>query len=347
MKKLIILILGITLVYSCSNQNNENFSIPILTTKEVTSAGRISAAWSGGTILNDGGTSIISSGVVWSTSTNPTIDLSTKTLDGTATGDYQSFIVNGLMPNTMYYFRAYATNIAGTAYGNELTYSANLNIAGSDIIDIDGNVYQTIKNWDKTWTKKNLNVTKYSDGTIIPQVTDDTQWAALTTGAWCYYKNDPANEAIYGKLYNWYATVGIYDIASLNDQSLRKKLAPQGSHIPTISEWNDLSDYLDLDFQQGGTNAGVKMKEQGIIHWISPNKGADNSSGFTALPGGYRERYSTFYDINTLGRWWSLTENENDGLNYAKIFTLYTRFTMSSIHYAIKKCGASVRCVKD
>src|SRR5690606_33259564 len=117
---------------------------------------------------------------------------------------------------------------------------------------------------------------------VIPQVTDPTIWGNLTTGAWCYYNNDPANEIIYGKLYNWYA---------VNDP---RGLAPVGWHIPSDSEWTILTDYLG-----GFEVAGGKMKETGTTHWANPNIGADNSSGFTGLPGGYRAYNSA--EFNTIG----------------------------------------------
>ena len=121
------------------------------------------------------------------------------------------------------------------------------------------------------WTLKNLDVTTYRNGDPIPQVTDLTAWGNLTTGAWCYYDNDPNNGAIYGKLYNWYA---------VNDP---RGLAPQGWHVPTETEWTTLINYLG-----GASVAGGKMKSTGTTYWGSPNTGT-NSSGFSALPGGLRE----------------------------------------------------------
>ena len=94
----------------------------------------------------------------------------------------------------------------------------------------------TVKIGTQVWMTKNLNVSRYSDGTPIPQVTDPTQWEGLATGAWCYYNNDAANGITYGKLYNWYAVAGIYDAASLANPVLRKKLAPVGYHIPNYND---------------------------------------------------------------------------------------------------------------
>jgi uncharacterized protein (TIGR02145 family) len=163
----------------------------------------------------------------------------------------------------------------------------------------------------QVWTNKNLDVTTYRDGTPIPQVTDPTAWAALTTGAWCYYNNDPANGAIYGKLYNWYAAAGIYDNASLNNPSLRKQFAPIGWHVPSDGEWTTLG--LSLG---GDAVAGGKMKETGFSHWTATNTAATNSSGFTGLPGGYIYSNGLPYGINTIGCWWSSTSGINRSINF-------------------------------
>ena len=192
-----------------------------------------------------------------------------------------------------------------------------INITGPNVTDIEGNTYQSVSNCGLTFTKQNLNVSKYSDGTPIPQVTDSKQWAKLTTGAWCYYNNDPASEAVYGKLYNWYAVAGIYDAASLANPALRKKLAPTGWHVPSDGEWSNLINCLDPN-ADGGNNfpniAGVKMKTTGTIQsgtglWESPNTAATtaatNESGFTGLPAGSCSFKGTFYGVGSIGFWWS------------------------------------------
>jgi uncharacterized protein (TIGR02145 family) len=134
----------------------------------------------------------------------------------------------------------------------------------------------------QNWMLRNLDVTTYRNGDPIPQVTDQTQWNNLTTGAWCYYNNDSANGAVYGKLYNWYA---------LNDS---RGLAPKGWHLPTPDDWLTLYNFL------GSTGvAGGKMKS--TSGWFSGGNGT-NSSGFTALPGGYRT--TIFENLTNNGYWW-------------------------------------------
>lgn len=193
----------------------------------------------------------------------------------------------------------------------------------------------------QVWTNKNLDVTTYRDGTPIPQVTDPTAWAALTTGAWCYYNNDPANGAIYGKLYNWYAVAGIYDAASLTDPLLRKQLAPIGWHVPNNTEWTTLRNYL------GGTIAGGAMKAIGTSLWASPNTDATNSSGFTGLPGGNQTLSMSFgTNIGTFGYWWTSSELSL-GSTTASRHTLSSSSSNLSSSSVNKAYGQSVRCVRD
>ena len=191
----------------------------------------------------------------------------------------------------------------------------------------------------QTWATKNLDGTTYSDGTVIPQVTDPTAWANLTTGAWCYYNNDPANGAVYGKLYNWYAAAGIYDAASLANPALRKKLAPTGWHVPTDAEWTTLTTCLG-----GETIAGGKMKETGTAHWQSPNQDATNSSGFTGLPGGIRNNDGIFHNIGYYGNWWSSSESYTTSAWYRY---LNCNIGDAVREYFDKRNGFSVRCLRD
>jgi uncharacterized protein (TIGR02145 family) len=215
----------------------------------------------------------------------------------------------------------------------------SIKTADLDSITFKRPLLTTVTICNQVWATRNLNVSTYSDGTIIPQVTDPYQWSQLSTGAWCYINNDPSTEAVYGKIYNWYAVAGIYNFASTFDPTLRKKLAPTGWHVPTDDEWTTLTTCL------GGENvAGGKMKETGTAHWISPNIGATNASGFTGLPGGFRFVDGSFTGIGGSGGWWSRLEYDfgqawDRSLNNSNFITYrYLR---------IKKAGNSVRCVRD
>jgi len=227
-------------------------------------------------------------------------------------------------------------NIAGTE-SPRTAVVVTASPATSAIVVTNGLLLPRVTIGTQTWTKKNLDVATYSDGTPIPQVTDPAKWAALTTGAWCYYDNNPLNGATYGKLYNWYAVAGIYNEASKTDLTLRKKLAPTGYHVPTDDEWTTLNDYL------GGANvAGGKMKSTTL--WNSPNQDATNSSGFTGLPGGYRYYNGSFNAIGYGGYWWSSSEIDATtawlrGLSYGN-------GTADSYNYD-KYYGFSVRCLRD
>jgi len=184
----------------------------------------------------------------------------------------------------------------------------------------------TIQIGNQKWMSKNLDVAFYRNGDEIPQVTDATAWTALTTGAWCYYNNDPIQGGKFGKLYNWYA---------VNDP---RGLAPQGWHIPSDEEWTTLTTTL------GGTSvAGGKMKEAGIVNWTSPNTAADNSSGWAGMPGGYRNYDGTFSGIGSGGNWWSSSEY------YTAAWFRYLSYGSGDVYRNPdpKKTGFSVRCLRD
>jgi len=186
--------------------------------------------------------------------------------------------------------------------------------------------YPTITIGLQVWMQKNLNVCKYRNGDDIPQVQDPTAWAALTTGAWCYYNNDTANGPVYGKLYNWYA---------VNDP---RGLAPTGYHIPSDAEWTTLTTFLG-----GEPVAGDKMKATTL--W-TPYSGITNtnSSGFTGLPGGYRYNNGTFFNVGSHGGWWSSSETSTaDAWTRGLDYTIGIAFR---INYS-KTNGFSLRCLRD
>jgi uncharacterized protein (TIGR02145 family) len=300
------------------------FTTPIISTNTITNISS-SGAVCGGNITSNGGANITARGICWSTSANPTISLTTKTVDGTGTGAFTSSIT-GLTANTTYYVRAYATNSVGTTYGAPQTFTT-ASVA----------VLPSVTIGTQAWTNKNLDVACYRNGDVIPQVTDYLQWAALTTGAWCWYNNDSATyAATYGRLYNWYA---------VNDA---RGLAPQGWHIPTDAEWNKLVKYLDAGADTTCTNCtqstiGGAMKS--TSGWNAPNTGATNSSGFAGLPGGFRTNDVRSYYIGSNGYWWSSTES-NTTSAWARYLYGYNSYVGRSGDSG-KFSGFSVRCVRD
>ena len=300
-------------------------NLPTLTTTAASSIATTTAV-SGGSISSDGGASVTARGVCWSTSANPTVALSTKTIDGTGTGAFTSTI-SGLTANTTYYIRAYATNSAGTAYGAGLSFTTSNTSSATSVTDVDGNTYQLVTICNQTWTKSNLNVSHYRNGDVIPQVTDPTQWFNLTTCAWCYYANTTANGTTYGKLYNWYA---------VKDP---RGLAPAGFHVPSDTEWTTLSSCIGTYNPEGGI-----LKEAGILHWASPNTGAIDSYFFTALPGGFQNYDGGFWSITNEGFWW--TSSAYDSTSAWSRSMIYND---DILHFNInvKTSGFSVRCIKD
>lgn len=200
----------------------------------------------------------------------------------------------------------------------------NPDLKYGSVTDIDGNVYPTIQIGTQVWMAENLKVTKYNDGTVIPNIVDSA-WANLTPGVY----NDPAHDAIYGKLYNWYAVS-------------TGKLCPKGWHIPTDTEWAQLETFL-------GTNAGGKMKATGNSTagtglWASPNAGATNESGFTGLPGGLSVS-GNILDIGNGGYWWSSTELH---ISFAYYYLLSSADAdVYSYYEGFKPDGRSCRCMKD
>jgi len=179
---------------------------------------------------------------------------------------------------------------------------------------------------------ENLKTTKFNDNTAIPLVADITAWAALSTPGYSWYNNDAATfKATNGALYNWYAL----DAASNGG----KNVCPTGWHVPTDDEWTTFTTFLG-----GESVAGGKMKETGTAHWQSPNTGATNESGFTALPGGGRYFDGTFSSIGSIGCWWSSTELLTTS---ARGRYLYFNYSLVYRGSGSKQDGFSVRCIKD
>jgi uncharacterized protein (TIGR02145 family) len=306
---------------SSNNDNNPTATVPVLTTTTVSNI-TFTTATAGGNVTNDNGKTVTVRGVCWSTGNTPTVSDS-KTTDGTGTGAFISSIT-GLTAGTTYYVRAYATSSAGTGYGSAISFKA---LGSGTLTDIEGNIYPIVNIGTQVWMGENLKATKFKDNTSIPLVTDGTEWHDLNTPGYCWYENDASTyKKTYGALYNWF---------TINTG----KLCPTGWHVPTNTEWTTLTTYL------GGENvAGGKLKEAGTMHWDLPNTGATNESSFTALPGGHRDDWGTFYNIRENSLFGSSTEYNTD-IAYDRSLDRNNSEIVTGMDF--KEMGFSIRCVKD
>lgn len=307
--------------------------LPQVTGTAITSVG-MNTATAGGEILSDGGSPILIRGICYSTSPEPTTSSNVKT-SGSGLGSF-SVSLTGLNDLTTYYVRAFATSNVGTAYGQQFTFTTTgLYTPGAGVKDADGNQYQTIIINGQEWMKKNLGTHKYRNGDPIDYALDAAVWRDKTTGAYVEVgynsSHGPSND--YGALYNWYAVAD------------PRGLCPSGYHVASDEDWTKLTDFL------GGINndpgAASNLKATGTDYWQSPNLGATNKSGFTAIPGGMRDfTFGTYYWIDQNGFWWTSTEtyaNSPDARNRV----LYSNFNVGDRSTSHKSNGLSVRCLKD
>jgi uncharacterized protein (TIGR02145 family) len=324
--RLFFFILVVIFAISCKKEK-----IPSVTTSEIIQV-KETTATGGGTITNDGNSTIISCGVCWSVESAPTI-YDNKTVDIEGAGAFISNIT-GLNGATNYFIKAYAINREGIAYGNLISFKTlsirtiifNPNLNYGTLTDVDGNTYKTIQIGTQIWMAENLKTTKFNDGSEIPLVTNNNSWYNLSTPAYCWnIYDESSSKNPFGALYNWY-TVNT------------GKLCPYDWHAPTDEEWTTLTTFL-------GESAGGKLKETGTTHWSSPNVGANNESGFTALPGGGRDYDGkSFVYIDYNGVWWSSTEGSATFVWGRNISNYYSDVLRANYK---KNMGFSVRCLKD
>jgi uncharacterized protein (TIGR02145 family) len=283
---------------------------PSLTTTSVSAISSTSAS-SGGNVSNSGGAIVTTRGICYSSVfTSPNISNGTVVTSGSGTGLY-IITLNDLSPGTTYYVRAFATNSAGTCYGNQVSFTTSS--CPTLVTDINGNTYQTKSIGSQCWLTSNLKVTKYKNGVPITTDLSNSSWASTSAGAYS------TGSSSCGHLYNWYAVN--------NSQGL----CPAGWHVPSKAEWENLIQYL-------GFNAGAKLKATSF--------GGSNESGFSALPCGQRYGYDGNYNnIGYDGYWWTSTISSGNGVWNIGLSGINSN--VSVVYYNTARSGLSVRCIKD
>ncbi|MCU0608275.1 MAG: carboxypeptidase regulatory-like domain-containing protein [Chitinispirillaceae bacterium] len=253
-----------------------------------------------------------------------TVDTATATR---ITGATSPKTVAGLTNGTKYAFAVMAVSATGTSGPSQaLTATPAATGAAGTVSDIDGNVYHTVTIGTQVWMVENLRTTRYKDGSAIPLVTGNTEWATLSVSGYCWYGNDTSGKNVYGALYNGHAANS-------------GKLAPNGWHVPSDSEWTVLANFLG-----GDSVAAGRIKESGTTHWITPNSAATNANGFSALPCGYRDTTGASSCKTYHGFWWTASEYSATDSWYRS-----AAFNSGEINRSInnKRYGFSIRCVKD
>lgn len=357
MKKL--LLLSALLIFACSSDSEGNDCIyePTLSTEAVSEITETSATLNGVISIVSENCDIAlgeMQGFAYSTNPSPTNNDNVEVVYGSDI----STTIDNLTPNTTYYVRVFITNNLGEFYGNEMEFSTN-----DEVVSCDGIAYDSIVYGIQEWTVENACHITYRDGTPIPQVTDSDEWANLTTGAWCYYDNDPTKPI----LYNWYAVMGFHNSASFLDQNLRKEFAPEGWHVPSDTEWTTLEEHLIANgYNYDGSTTGNKIAKAmaSTTEWdmctsfcegaVGNNQSLNNSSGFNALSQGFRYQTGTFgVNEGTDATFWTSTEynigNENQLPGSQGAWERYLFYNRSDFALGLSNCrkGFSIRFVRD
>lgn len=308
----------------------------------------------GGNVLSDGGATVTSRGLCWSTSPNPTVADSNVIL-GTGTGSFTSHLT-GLTANTLYYIRAFATNAAGTAYGDELTFVTTSGVpcpGAATVTDIEGNVYNTVQIGEQCWMKENLRTRHYANGSAIPLAAGSV---SSTMAAYCFYPNDDSTRVdMYGLLYNWKAVMENSNSSNSNPSGIQG-VCPTGWHVPSESEWSQLLSYVSSQSEYicGGDSTQIAKALASKYGWgnytcdseqyscceVRENSNLNNATGFSALPA--RSTSSNYYG----GNFWSCTENSSY-YSYPYSIQLRNYYSYVSVEISSKGYGFSLRCLRD
>lgn len=303
----------------------------------------------GGNVSFEGISPVTACGVCWSTSTNPTIN-DNHTIDSSGQGSFTSHIT-GLQPIIHYYVRAYATNSAGTVYGNEIEFNTSDGFPcpnDTSLTDIDGNIYNTVQLGSQCWMRENLRTTHYNNGTEIPLYNNYGNTACR------YYPyGNESNVHIYGYLYNWYATMCGSPSSNTNPSGVQG-ICPNGWHVPSDAEWTQLTNYVSSQSQYlcGGDSSFIgKALAADTENWSSSNTTCavgnmpsnNNATGFSALPAGDRTE-TGFYGLGGFATFWTTTEYSS-GRAYERDIPYYQAIVRRQNFEKYR--GQSVRCLRD
>ncbi len=302
---------AVLLIFSgCTKNDSKDVNLSV-TTAPITEITHTRAV-SGGDVLSDGGEPLVERGVCYDTLEHPTI-ISPHTSDGNVSGEFVS-VMASLQAGRRYYVRAFVRNSTGIAYGDELSFTTQQLsvscISGRDSVsDVDGHYYQVVSIGGLCWMSENLQTLHFRNGDTLQVNLEDSVWSTTTTPACDVYGNNTLALEIYGRLYNWYAVAD------------PRGLCPVGWHVASDGDWNSLVEAVDqlADTTISGSQsavAGGDLKELGLAHWSIPNDGATNESGFTALPGGYRNNFGAFNLLGSYGYWWTATQSATNNAWY-------------------------------
>ncbi len=336
----------------CVRDEGLSLYFPMVTTTSVNNI-TVNSASCGGNVTADGNSPVTARGVCWSTSHNPTTN-DNHTLDGTDVGSFSSTIA-GLASNITYFVRAYATNFHGTVYGNEVSFTTPIYPDGDEfscvgmpiITDIDGNIYNTVQIGDQCWMRENLRTTKYSDGTSIAQGSHSSN----TISYWFYPNGDSSYKQSYGLLYNWPAVMNGSSFSNTSPSGVQG-VCPLGWHVPSYTEWKQLTDYMSSQSQYWcGNNSNYIAKAlAATTGWYTSNRtchvgngqDSNNSSQFGALPSG---RWTINYCLSFNGEanfWCTSSDNSSSPWHILLDGNAVTYYA-----WIEKSWGFSVRCLRD
>lgn len=309
----------------------------------------------GGNVTSAGAANVTARGVCWSTDHNPDLNDS-HTTDGNGIGNFNSSLT-GLASNFTYYVRAYATNSYGTVYGSEVSFTTSFNPNGDGhscsgtpvVTDIDGNHYNTVLIGGQCWMRENLRTTKYADGTAITQ----SESNSTTVPCWSYPAGDSIYKQTYGLLYNWKAIMRNESSSNAIPSGVQG-ICPTGWHVPSDTEWTQLTDYVSSQsiYRCGNNNTKIAKALAATIGWenstfdcsIGSDISSNNATWFGALPSG-RRGGGSYWDFGSSADFWSSTETSGS--------QVYSRFLHASTGdvpcctWSDKYYQNSVRCLRD